>query len=113
MRSLFAGLVAAVLLAAPLAEAVADDTGVAQLLHSVRREGRNLCLSDHFHDGHSSGEATRKAAELAAIKAWAEFTNWEYGTDWARWQKAASKRMTCSQSGPTSWSCHAEARPCK
>jgi hypothetical protein len=69
-------------------------------------------MASHTHDGQSSGGASRKAAEVAAVKAWAEFTAWEYGTDWAQWSKAGSKQMTCSQSGG-SWGCHAEARPCK
>lgn len=98
--------------AIPAIPAIADDTGVAQSLHDVRREGRKLCLEGHFHDGHSSGMASQKGAEAEAIKAWEEFTNWEYGTDWASWSKAASRRLTCSNTG-VSWGCHAEARACK
>lgn len=113
MRRLLAGLSASLFLILPAAVAGADDTGVAQMLHDVRREGRNLCLSGHFHSGASSGEKTRKAAEAAAIKSWAEFTAWEYGTDWAYWRKAASKSMSCSDAGGGSWGCQLEARPCK
>ena len=105
-------LAAGLLLAWPTVPAFADDTGVAQLLHSLRREGKRLCLEDHFHSGSSSGAASRKAAEIEAVRAWAEFTAFEYGTDWAQWTRAASKRLDCSQGG-ASWSCQAEARACK
>jgi len=105
-------LILAACMALPAVEVLADDTGVAQLLHSMRREGKRLCLSDHFHDGYSSGGASKKAAEAAAIKAWAEFTAWEYGTDWAVWPRAGSKKINCEQSGG-GWGCHAEARACK
>lgn len=103
---------AVVALGLPLGEALADDTGVAQLLHSMRREGKRLCLESHFHTGSSAGAPTKKAAEVAAVKAWAEFTAWEYGTDWAQWVRAGSKKLACAQSG-ASWGCEAEARACK
>jgi hypothetical protein len=102
----------ALLVLLPGAIAKADDTGVAQMLHDARRVGNKLCLTDHAHDGYSSGAASRKAAEAEAVKAWAEFTAWEYGTDWAQWGKAVGKRLTCSEAG-TSWGCHAEGRPCR
>lgn len=102
----------AVLLSAPLAPASADDTGVAQVLHDLKREGKRTCMVTHSHSGSSAGEASRKAAEIAAVKAWAGFTAWEYGTDWAQWTKAAGKQMSCTQSG-ASWGCSVDARPCR
>jgi hypothetical protein len=96
----------------PAPYAGADDTGIAQALWTIKREGKRACIQDHTHDGYSSGVASRKAAEQQAVKAWAEFTAWEYGTDWAQWTKAAGKRLSCSQ-GSDGWGCHAEARPCK
>ena len=92
--------------------ALADETGLAQALHDTRREGGRLCLSDHFHDGNSSGARSRNLAEKAAVVAWAEFTNFEYGSSWASWRNARSKTMSC-ESGASGWSCHASARPCR
>jgi hypothetical protein len=89
----------------------ADDTGMATSLHSVRREGGRLCLVDHWHSGTGSGH-TKAAAQKAAIRSWAGFTDFEYGSDWARYGLAASKsvRYTKSSSG---WSADVDARPCR
>lgn len=92
--------------------AMADETGLATVLHSVRREGARLCLDGHFHYGNSSGQPTKKAAEVAAIKDWAGFTAFEYGSTWANFAKAGSKKIGCTQSSG-SWGCSLEARPCK
>ena len=91
--------------------ASADETGLASM-HEWRRERGRICMSDHWHYGSSGSQRSRNAAQRAAIRSWVDFTNLEYGTVWARWGRAASKRMTCSPSG-TGWNCDAEARPCK
>lgn len=92
--------------------AMADDTGLAQVLHDLRREGNKLCQVTHTHYASSSGQPSMKAAQLVAKKNWSEFTAWEYGTDWGNPNLAGSPDMRCSQSGGT-WSCDLEARPCK
>lgn len=91
--------------------AVADETGMAGM-HDWRREAGKTCMSDHWHYGSSNGMSSRKAAEVDAIKSWSGFTDFEYGSAWARWSKAAAKKMSCSQSGG-SWGCQIEARPCR
>jgi len=88
------------------------DTGVAQSLHPVRRERGLNCLADHFHVGNGAGQRTKKAAEVAAIRDWASFTAWEYGTMWANYGVAGTKTMSCDPSG-SSWSCSVSARPCR
>jgi len=103
----------ALLMLCPAAPVFADDTGVATALHDARRERGKLCLSSHFHDGYSSGQRSKKQAERVAITAWAEFTAFEYGTDWARWSRAASRGLSCSKDAAGSWGCHAQARPCR
>ena len=105
-------LAATLVLAWPPVAVRADDTGVAQMLHGLKREGKRLCLDGHFHSGDSSGMPSRKAAEIEAIKSWAGFTAWEYGTDWAQWTRAANRSLDCSQ-GSSGWGCKIEARPCK
>jgi hypothetical protein len=90
----------------------ADDTGLAQALHDVRREGRKLCQVGHFHTGTSAGVASKKAAMAQAIDSWQSFTAMEYGTDWARYRIAGTKSSECKVS-PSGWSCEVEARPCK
>ena len=113
----------AMLLAAGTAEAArkkplrraAPSSGVAAAIanapHESRLEGGRVCYSEHAHYGSGSGNS-RQAAERAAAGSWASFTDFEYGSVWANYAKAAGKNMSCSQSGG-SWSCSVEARPCR
>jgi hypothetical protein len=86
------------------------ESGMASI-HQWVKVGRMTCLLDHFHDGNGTG-ANRRQAEQAAIRAWVEFTAWEYGSPWGRYAIAASKKMDCSQ-GSGSWTCAVQARPCR
>jgi hypothetical protein len=90
--------------------AYADDTGFAYS-HTLRKEGGRLCMADHYHSGSGSGR-TKPAALAAAARSWADFTNFEYGSAWARWSvaKAKSTRYTKEASG---WSADVDARPCR
>ena len=83
--------------------ALADETGLASI-HALRREGGRTCMSDHFHYGSSSGIRSENAAQREAIKSWADFTDLEYGSDWARYGKAASRSMRCKRSSD-GWGC--------
>ncbi len=105
-RLIFGAVAATLMMASGSPVAVADDTGFAYS-HDLRRERGRLCMSDHWHYGSGTGP-TVKAAQADAIKSWASFTALEYGSDWARFSRAASKKMTCSGD-----SCSVEARPCK
>ncbi len=107
------GLTTAVIVAAmPTIVSAATETGLATALHAVRREGGRLCMTDHWHYGSSNGKATKAAAQRAAIASWQDFTDLEYGSVWARFSRAASKKMGCSRAS-AGWSCDVEARPCK
>ncbi|HEY7669214.1 MAG TPA: hypothetical protein VH852_01120 [Hyphomicrobium sp.] len=98
------------ILLASFAAVVADDTGLAYS-HTLRKEGGRLCMADHWHAGSGEGR-TKAAARAAAIRSWADFTNFEYGTVWARFSLAASQatRYTKAESG---WSAAVDARPCR
>lgn len=112
MRRFGAGvclLVMGVLLGAAGSAQADDETGIAGI-HSWVKMGRKTCLADHFHTGNGTG-ATRTQAERQAIQSWVDFTAWEYGSAWGRYTIAASKKMSCEQSG--GWSCFLEARPCR
>jgi hypothetical protein len=80
-------------------------------MHDLRREGGRMCMSDHYHYGNGNG-SSKAAAQRDAIASWAGFTDFEYGSDWARWSRAAGKRVSCSGSGG-GFSCQVEARPCR
>jgi hypothetical protein len=101
----FAGVVSL----APLA-AIADDTGLAYA-HDLRKEGGRLCMTDHYHSGSGEGR-TKEGARMAAIRSWADFTNFEYGSAWARFgvARSASTRYSKADRG---WSAYVEARPCR
>lgn len=91
--------------------AVANDTGFAQSSHTTRREGGKLCVVGHTHGGEGSG-GTKNVALNAAINAFVVTTVDEYGSDWAKWSKAASKSVKYTKT-TDGWTAHAEARPCK
>ena len=92
-----------------VSSARADETGLADL-HDLRREKGRLCMTDHWHYGNGTG-SSRKAAQADAISSWATFVDLEYGSDWARYSKAGSRKVSCSQG--SAWNCQVEARPCK
>jgi hypothetical protein len=86
-----------------------DGMGLAGM-HAWSKAGGKTCMADHFHDGQGTG-ATKAQAQAAAVRAWADFTAWEYGRRWARWQLSASKSESCSGSRGNI-SCNVSARPC-
>lgn len=91
--------------------AAADDTGLAQALHSLRREGGRLCQDGHFHGGSGEGR-TKPAALQAALKDWFGYTSGEYGTDWANWNRAADRTVSYTKTS-SGWSAYINSRPCK
>jgi len=88
----------------------AQETGLAGM-HAWVRVGGKTCMADHFHDGTGSGP-TRRHAQAAAIRAWIDFTAFEYGERWGRYSIAVSKSMSCS-GGPGNYTCSTSARPCR
>ena len=110
-KSMFA-LVLGALAASASIPASAAETGLAEALHAVRREGGRLCMVDHWHYGSSGTKSTKAGAQRAAVVSWQDFTDLEYGNSWARFSRAASRKMGCSRSS-AGWSCDAEARPCR
>lgn len=97
-------------LALTIPPAYAQDSGLASM-HTLRKEGGKLCMADHFHAGSGDG-ATKAKARIAAIRSWADFTDFEYGPAWARFSRAASvtTRYTKAENG---WTATVEARPCR
>jgi hypothetical protein len=89
----------------------ADQTGLASI-HVLRREGGRICMADHFHYGSSGVQRSRRSAQWAAIRSWSDFTDLEYGSDWAHWGRSASRRIGCTPGGG-GWSCDVSARPCR
>jgi hypothetical protein len=112
MKKCIAGVFAFAVLAtgAGTAGAQGAESGMASI-HTWVKVGRKTCMLDHFHDGNGSGPNKRQA-EQAAIRAWAEFTAWEYGSPWGRYSIAASQKMNCSQESG-GWNCAVQARPCR
>ena len=91
--------------------ALANDTGFAQSTHELRREGGRLCQVGHFHGGSGSG-GTKSVALTYALKIYSDTTSDEYGTDWGKWDKAASKSIKYDKTGD-GWTATVLARPCK
>lgn len=107
-RSLAAASAALLIAAATVARA--DETGLAAS-HDWMKVNGKTCFDGHEHTGHGDG-ATKEAARKAAIVAWADFTNMEYGTTWARFSLShnAKTRYTKAEQG---WSATVDATPCK
>jgi hypothetical protein len=79
-------------------------------IHTWVKIGGKTCMADHFHDGQGIGP-TKAQAQAAAIRAWIDFTAWEYGRRWAKWQLSVSKSANCSGSRGNI-SCSVQSRPC-
>jgi len=91
--------------------AFADDTGLAGSIHDLRREKGRVCIVDHWHYGNGSGR-NKKAAMSDAAASWASFTAMEYGSDWARFTRAANRAASCSSTA-NGVDCSVEGRPCR
>lgn len=103
--------VSIIVAAAGAGPAKSDETGFASM-HEWKRVGKLICFVDHAHYGSSAGHRDKKSATAAAIKDWAGFTAFEYGTTWANFNKATGKKIGCTQSSG-GWGCEIEARPCR
>jgi hypothetical protein len=90
--------------------AVADDTGLAYS-HTLRKEGGRTCMADHYHSGSGEGHS-KETARASAVRSWIDFTNFEYGTAWARFGAAGSPSTHYAKEA-SGWSAVVEARPCK
>lgn len=109
-KAIVKALVSALALGAVAAPALADDSGFAYM-HDLRKEAGKTCFTDHWHYGNGSG-ATKAVAQKEAIGSWVSFTDFEYGSDWARFSRAAEKGLSCSKGG-SGFDCQIQARPCK
>lgn len=88
----------------------ADDTGFAYA-HDLRKEHGKLCMTGHWHSGSGTG-SSKAAAKRAAMRSWIDFTNFEYGSVWARYGRAASKSVRYAKES-SGWSATVEGRPCR
>lgn len=110
LKSVMVGIVFAVsTLAAPTVVS-ADQTGLAGM-HEWRKERGRTCLVGHFHSGSSGVQRTKKLAMRKAIESWFQYTAGEYGTDWARFRRSASRSKRCMRA-EGGWECYVESRPC-
>ena len=110
MHRVRAALVLGVMTVTMSGPAQADDTGFASA-HDLRKENGKLCMSDHAHSGYGTGP-TKAAARASAIRAWADFTNLEYGSVWASYAASASQ-TTKYVKEEKGWGANVEGRPCR
>lgn len=101
---------AGLFVSAMVSPVVADDTGLAYA-HTLRKEQGKMCMADHWHSGSGDGRS-KAAAQKAAVRSWAGFTNFEYGTVWARYSLAASKKTRYVKAAD-GWTAYVDARPCR
>lgn len=84
---------------------------IGEAMHTARIERGYVCYADHFHYGSGSG-SSKRAAQANAVSSWSSFVDLEYGSAWAIFAKAGSKKISCSP-GSGGWDCSVEARPCR
>ncbi len=82
---------------------------------SDKAQAGKECREGHWHYGGSGSTPikSKKAAIRAAISSWAGFTAWEYGTEWAYFNQAADRNISCEKHPGRRWTCSVEGRPCK
>lgn len=85
--------------------------GVVILIVTMPADAAGVCKNGHFHYGSSSGERNKKVANAKALRSWAEFTAYEYGSAWANFKRSGSKSVRCSED-VSGWGCKVEAIPC-
>jgi|SRR4029450_5728848 hypothetical protein len=94
---------------APISAVAQDGMGLAGIHDWVKVAGKT-CMADHYHDGQGTGP-TKAQAQAAAVRAWTDFTAWEYGRRWAKWQNSVSKSGSCTGTRGNI-SCNVTSRPC-
>ncbi len=90
-----------------------SETGLAELLHDVRQEGRKVCMEEHTHYGSSIENFSKKVSIAEAINSWEKFTDIEYGSLWASFKTSGDNKVVCKQDKYKRWQCDAEGRPCR
>ena len=66
----------------------------------------------HYHAGNAA-DRNKARSQRKAIKAWRDFTVFEYGTKYGNWGKARKRTMRCSwDRDKRVWWCRAQAQPC-
>lgn len=89
-------------------------TAVFALSLAVPAQAAKECKPGHWHYGASNGPfKTKRAAMRDAIRSWASFTDFEYGSAWAFFKLAANRGSKCERVVGNRWTCSVEGRPCK
>ena len=70
-----------------------------------------VCMNGHFHFGSGPG-SSKRAATKAAIRSWAGFTSFEYGSAWANFRIAKNRVVSCDYEDGEH-RCSARAIPCR
>ena len=107
--ALAAGLLTGSVTAPKGSQAVASSCN-ALTFHDERREGGVCCFTEHTHSAVGAGENSRAKALTEAVKAWEDFTWFEYGSPYERWSIAHSKSVSCTTGA--GWTCTVVARAC-
>ncbi len=98
----------------PRLAAIVLTTIIAGAVFSSAAEAAKECKPGHWHYGASNGAFKgKKVAMRDAIRSWASFTDFEYGSAWAFFRLAADKSSKCEKEVGNRWRCSVEGRPCK
>ncbi len=106
---------AAIFMACPAAHAL--DVGPHfGLNYGKKLPGGKICRvvlgQTHLHAGNAA-DRNKARSRRKAIKAWSDFTVFEYGRKYGSWAKARKRSMRCAYDRDKRvWRCRAQAQPC-
>ena len=81
-------------------------------MHTLKPVNGKLCMVNHPHYRESGTYRTKAQAQARVIRAWENYTRFEYGRAWARYDLSIKKNMTCV-TGAGGTSCTLVAHPCR
>jgi len=73
---------------------------------------RVILGNTHMHAGNAA-DRSKARSKRKAIKAWRDYTVFEYGSKYGKWAKARKRSIRCSYDREKRvWRCRADAQPC-
>ena len=90
-----------------------ERKGLAERLHTVKRYGKRVCMTEHMHYGLSEWNPSKKLSYDEAVNSWSVFTKFEYGDRWSNFKRSRKRKVNCIKNSRGLWRCDAESHPCR
>lgn len=93
--------------------ATPTDANTLANMHTIKPVGGKMCMVDHPHHRESGAFRSKAQAKARVIRAWENYTRFEYGSAWASYRLAIKKNLKCTTSSGGQTSCTLVAYPCR